>query len=92
MARAVAKMEWTTTGKEWTKQDLLDLYHQKTSRNLIPLGNSHRETHNVLYGCGHTVTLEISKPFKTIEEVALTLKCVNCGGYYGNNKLQGYEE
>ena len=88
MARAVAEKEWTTIGKEWTDEELWGLYNQKIIRSLIPKGNHKREPHNVLYGCGHTVTLEISKPFKTIEEIALTLECVDCVGYYGRKKIQ----
>lgn len=88
MARAVAEKEWTTIGKEWTEEDLWDLYHRKIIRSLIPSGNSRRESHNVLYGCSHTVTLEISKPFKTIEEIASTLECMDCVGYYGRKKIQ----
>lgn len=69
-------------GKEWTEQDLWDLYNNKNlAIFLVPKDNSERQPHNILYGCGHTVTLEISQPFKTIEELALTLECRDCGRY-----------
>jgi hypothetical protein len=80
--------EWT---EEWTEQDLWDLYNNKNLATfLIPKGNPNTQPHDVFYGCGHTVTLEISQPFKTIEELALTLECRDCTGYSRDKKPEEF--